>query len=200
MLVIGLTGPSGAGKGEVARLFCAHGIPVIDADEVYHRLLVPPSLCLNDLTARFGREILNADGTLCRPRLGSIVFSDPKSLSDLNAITHRYVMEKIRESLEAHRRDGARATVIDAPQLFEAGADALCDKIVSVLADRETRVSRIMARDGIDRDRAEKRIDAQKDDAFFCERSDRVIKNDGARELLAPVVCRMLSEWEVISP
>ncbi len=200
MLVIGLTGPSGAGKSEVADLLHRHGIAVIDADAVYHALLLPPSPCLDELCARFGSEILNTDGTLNRPYLGSIVFSDPAALAALNAIAHRYVMQDIRASLGGYKRLGARAVVIDAPQLFEAGADALCDKVISVLAPRETRIGRIMARDGIDRESAARRIDAQKSDAFFREHSDHVIENDGARDTLTSAVRALLLAWEVISP
>lgn len=200
MFVIGLTGPSGAGKSEVADLLHRYGIAVIDADAVYHALLLPPSPCLDELCARFGSEILNTDGTLNRPHLGSIVFSDPAALADLNAIAHRYVMQDIRASLGNYKRLGARAVVIDAPQLFEAGADALCDTVISVLAAKETRIARIMARDGIDSESAARRIDAQKSDAFFREHSNHVIENDGARDTLTSAVRALLVEWEVISP
>lgn len=199
MFVIGLTGPSGAGKSEVADLLHRHGIAVIDADAVYHALLLPPSPCLDELCARFGSEILNADGTLNRPYLGSIAFNAPAALADLNAIAHRYVMQDIRASLSSYKRLGARAVVIDAPQLFEAGADALCDTVISVLAPRETRIGRIMARDGIDRESAARRVDAQKSDAFFREHSDHVIENDGARDTLTSAVRALLLAWEVIS-
>ena len=87
MLVIGLTGPTGAGKGVVSEIFAAHGIPVIDADAVYHQLLIPPSACLNELVYTFGPQILNPDNTLNRRALGSIVFSDEAMLLQLNAIT-----------------------------------------------------------------------------------------------------------------
>ena len=200
MLVIGLTGPSGAGKSEVADLLHRNGLSVIDADAVYHALLLPPSPCLDELCARFGTEILNTDGTLNRPYLGSIVFSNPEALADLNAIAHRYVMDEIRAVLRGYERLGTRAVVIDAPQLFEAGADALCDTVVSVLAARETRIGRIMERDGIDREGATRRIDAQKSDVFFREHSDHVIENDGARDALTSAVRALLLEWEVISP
>ena len=76
MLVIGLTGPSGAGKGEVSHILKSHGAEIIDADAVYHSLLVPPSPCLDALCARFGKDVLNASGELDRQKLGSIVFSN----------------------------------------------------------------------------------------------------------------------------
>ena len=200
MLVIGLTGPTGAGKGAVAQLLRAYGLPVIDADAVYHALLVPPSPCLDALTTRFGRAILREDGTLDRQRLGAIVFSDTDALSDLNAIAHRYVMADIRAALEQWRAEGVRAAVIDAPQLFEAHADELCNTVVSVLADRDLRVERIMARDGIDAESALKRIRAQRSDDYFRSNSDYVIENNASIGQLAPHVRRILLETGVIAP
>ena len=194
MLVIGLTGPTGAGKGEVSKLFRAQGLPVIDADAVYHALLTPPSPCLDELRARFGEDILRSDGTLDRPRLGAIVFSDTQALADLNAITHRYVMADIKDTLEALRTEQTRAVVLDAPQLFEAGANRLCDTVVSVLADPALRASRIMARDGIDADAADRRIRAQKSDDYFRSHSDYVIENNASTEQLAPHVRQILLE------
>ncbi len=198
MLVIGLTGPSGAGKGEVAKLFSRYGLPVIDADAVYHALLVPPSLCLADLVARFGRDILTPDGTLDRPRLGRIVFSDPAALEDLNRITHRYVMEEIEHELEQLRKRGTRAAILDAPQLFEAGANRICSAVVSVLADRAERAERIRRRDGIDAETAMHRIRAQKGDEYFRAHSDYIIENNGSIEHLLPTVQDILQKTGVL--
>lgn len=199
MLVIGLTGPSGAGKGSVADIFSAYGIPVINADEVYHQLLLPPSLCLDELTDRFGVGILSENGTLDRRALGAIVFSDPIALEALNTITHHHVMREIRRRLEQLRRDHTRAAVIDAPQLFEAGAERDCNVIVSVIADKMLRLDRIMRRDGIDEKAAMQRIEAQKSDAFFRAHSDYVIENDTVPEALLPEVRRILCEMGVLS-
>ena len=199
MLVIGLTGPSGAGKGTVAELFSAYGLPVMNADEIYHQLLVPPSLCLDELTDRFGVGILTAEGTLNRRALGKIVFSDPVSLEALNTIAHHHVMHEIRRRLELLRRADTRAAVIDAPQLFEAGADRDCNVIVSVLADKRLRLDRIMRRDGINAEMALQRIEAQKTDAFFRSHSDYVIENNTVPEALLPEVRRILCEMGVLS-
>lgn len=197
MLVIGLTGPTGAGKGVVSHIFEAHGIPVIDADRVYHELLIPPSECLSELTYTFGREILCEDGTLDRRALGAIVFSDETALARLNAIAHRHVMNVIRARLEGMRKRELRAVVLDAPQLFEAGADKDCNVIVSVLADREVRMERIMKRDGIDRDTACRRIAAQKSDDFFRTHSNYVIENNGSDRQILPAVQKILTEMGV---
>jgi len=198
MFVIGLTGPSGAGKGEVARIFSAYGLPIIDADDVYHRLLLPPSSCLKELTLEFGGDILTSSGELDRRKLGEIVFSNPTALQRLNSIAHRYVMEDIHRRLEQLRRIGTRAAVLDAPQLFEAGAHRECGTVVAVLAEKRLRVERIMMRDGIDAESAYRRINAQKSDDYFRAHSDYVIENNGSAEHLQPIVHKILLALGVI--
>ena len=198
MLVIGLTGPTGSGKGCIAELFASYGLPVIDADAVYHELLVPPSKCLSELTVRFGGTILAEDGTLNRRALGRIVFSNPEALQALNSIAHKHVMAEIRTRLERLRREDTRAAVLDAPQLFEAGADRDCNVIVSVLADKALRLERIMRRDSIDAEIACKRIEAQKSDLFFRTHSDYVIENNDSADRLHPKVRQILLEMGVL--
>lgn len=199
MLVIGLTGPTGAGKGAVASIFARYGIPVINADRVYHELIAPPSSCLQELAEVFGKQILLADGSLDRRALGGIVFSDPAAREKLNSITHRYVMEEVQGQMERFRREGVRVAVFDAPQLFEAGAHRACGAVVSVLADRGLRLERIMARDGLTAEAAMRRILAQKSDEFFKTHSDYIVENNGSLESLAPQVHRILLALGVIS-
>ncbi len=199
MLVIGLTGPTGAGKGAVAAIFEGYGIPVINADRVYHELITPPSSCLRELREAFGKGILLPDGSLDRRTLGGIVFNDPAARERLNAITHRYVMEEVKTRMERFRRDGVPVAVFDAPQLFEAGAQKACTAVISVLADRGLRLERIMVRDNISAEAAMRRILAQKSDEFFRAHSDYIIENNGNVELLAPQIRRILKELGVIS-
>ena len=199
MLVIGLTGPTGAGKGAVAAIFEGYGIPVINADRVYHELITPPSSCLRELREAFGKGILLPDGSLDRRTLGGIVFNDPAARERLNAITHRYVMEEVKTRMERFRRDGVPVAVFDAPQLFEAGAQKACTAVISVLADRGLRLERIMVRDNISAEAAMRRILAQKSDEFFRVHSDYIIENNGNVELLAPQIRRILKELGVIS-
>ncbi len=199
MLVIGLTGPTGAGKGAVASIFERYKIPVINADRVYHELISPPSSCLQELVQSFGKHILLPDGNLDRRALGGIVFNDPAARERLNAITHRYVMEEVKSQMERLRIEGVPVAIFDAPQLFEAGAHRACGAVISVLADRRLRLERIVARDGISAEDAMRRINAQKSDTFFKTHSDYIIENNGAIEMLAPQVHRILVELGVIS-
>lgn len=198
MLVIGLTGPTGAGKGAVSSIFEGYGIPVINADLVYHELITPPSSCLQELAEAFGKDIILPNGMLNRRALAGVVFADPAARERLNAITHRYVMEEVKTRMERFRKEGVPVAVLDAPQLFEAGAHKACGAVISVLANRQLRLERIMERDSITADAAMRRILAQKSDDFFKTHSDYIIENNGAMELLAPEVHRILKKLGVI--
>ncbi len=194
MLLIGLTGPSGAGKSTVADIFRRYGLPVLDADEIYHALLIPPSECLSELTLQFGSEILNPDGTLNRGRLAALALPDPDRLRVLNEIAHRHVMADVRRRVRQMQAEGIPAAVFDAPQLFESGADRDCSVIVSVLCDREVRMQRILARDHLTAEEATRRFDAQHDDKFFRLRSDYIIENDRSSAYLEECVREILRE------
>lgn len=199
MLLIGLTGPSGAGKSTVGRIFASVGLPVLNADDIYHTLLTPPSECLSDISECFGQEVIQADGTLNRKALATIVFNDPRELEKLNHITHSHVLRDFRRQLKKIRDMGIPAAVFDAPLLFESGANRECNIVVSVLADEETRIQRIIARDGITRQAALERIHAQKSDHFFKTHSDYVIENNANTDTLIAQVERILRETGVLS-
>lgn len=201
MLIIGLTGPSGAGKDVVASRMAPFGVVSIDTDKVYHSLLLPPSDCLDALTVRFGRGILRSDGTLNRAALAAIVFADghEADLDALNHITHRYVLAQVRNQCRALALVGRPAVLVDAPLLFESGFDRECDHTIAVLADHEVRLERIMARDGLTREAAEARLNAQKSDDFYVKRAEVTIRNDGTPGDLDETVTRLLTDWGVIS-
>lgn len=202
MLIIGLTGPSGAGKGVVCAAMAAYGIPSIDTDRVYHELLVPPSACLDALVDRFGKAILSPDGTLDRRALAAIVFAEGHEDDHLalNTITHRYVLDEVRKLCRAYESEGRTAVLVDAPLLFESGFDTECDVTLAVLADRALRHERIMARDGLSYEAANARLRAQKPDEFYLSRADHAIRNDGQMSQVERDVKRFLTESGVIAP
>ena len=199
MKIIGLTGPSGAGKGLCDAYFRAVGIPCIDTDAVYHDLLVPPSACADELVARFGPEIQNADQTIHRKKLASLVFSDKsgKAAKDLNAIAHKYVREKALALLEDFRAAKKEAVVVDAPLLFEAHFDAFCDFTIAVLADRELRTSRIMKRDTLSKEKAGERILAQPQDDFYMANAKYIQYNNGDKNDLFASLTNILTKENV---
>ena len=201
MLTVGLTGPSGGGKGTVASLFAPYGILSIDTDKVYHDLLIPPSPCLNDLAARFGSHILNPDGTLDRRTLATHVFAkgNEDELADLNRITHAYVLQVTRSICRELEAKGCVGVLVDAPLLFESGFDKECDTTLAVLADPDLRLTRIMARDGLTLEQAKARMTAQKPDSYYMERAAHVIQNNGSPNNLLKDLQRLLQAWGVIS-
>ncbi len=197
LTVIGLTGPSGSGKNIVAGVFSKHGIGIFDSDSVYHKLLIPPSACSNELILEFGEEILNADGTLNRQRLSEIVFSGEgheERLAKLNKISHKHVISEFFRWIDEMKEKNMTAVLIDAPLLFESGLSEHCDFIISVLADKEIRLSRIIERDNIPKENAIMRINNQNPDEFYIEKSTFVIENNGLISEVKEATEKVLSE------
>lgn len=198
MKILGLTGPSGSGKTLFSRFLGSRGYPCINADELYHSMLVPPSALLDSIRAEFGDSFFDENGELNRKALGRLVFSSKESLERLNATVLPAVIEKIRSIAKYYEQNGAKILIIDAPTLFEAGYDKSCDMTVSILAPASLRVERISERDEISTSDALLRTQAQKDDSFYYERSDRVIVNDADEEALKrqaeALICELLGK------
>ena len=196
MFVIGITGPSGAGKGALSNILSSLGMRIIDADVVYKEIITPSSDCLIELAAQFGAEILNSDGTLDRKTLAKLVFGEEnrEKLLLLNEITHKYVVHRIRETVEMYRSQGEKACVIDAPLLIEAGLCGDCDLTIAVLADKCIRQERISKRDHITPDEAMARINSQKDDSFYISHTDRVLHNNGDIDEMRTNAIKLLND------
>lgn len=177
MTVIGITGPTGAGKTTALNELEKLGGCVLDADAVYHELLENNQTLQNELRERFG-DMSGADGRFDRKKLGKVVFHDKKALDDLNRIAHFHVVSELRRRLEQAERNNCRAAAIDAYALFESGCDQLCDTTLAVLAPAEIRVRRIMAREGISEEYARARVAAQHSDSFYQEHCAHILIND----------------------
>lgn len=184
MTVVGLTGQSGSGKTTVSAAFARVGFMVINADMLARKVMEKGQPCLDETVMHFGREILLPDGSLDRKYLGKIVFSDRKKLDELNGICYKYINRMVEEIISGYGSRGERYVLLDAPTLFEAGEDKLCDVIVSVTADRKLRLKRITERDNISESTAEDRFNSQHDTEFFRSRSDYMIENNGSLEEL----------------
>ncbi|MBR6513198.1 MAG: dephospho-CoA kinase [Clostridia bacterium] len=174
MLIVGLTGASGSGKGYLCSLLCHKDICIIDTDRVYHKMISAPSSCVDALVSAFGEGILNPQGGIDRAVLGSIVFSDEEKLKLLNSVAHAFIRTECEEIME---RCDAKIVILDAPVLFESGFDDMCDVTVGVVASEDVRVERIVKRDSIDPERAYARIKNQHTDDYFRQRCDIIIEN-----------------------
>ncbi|MFE2101932.1 MULTISPECIES: dephospho-CoA kinase [unclassified Streptomyces] len=176
MLKVGLTGGIGAGKSEVSRLLVEHGAVLIDADRIAREVVAPGTPGLAAVVEAFGEEILAADGSLDRPRLGSIVFADPGKLAVLNSIVHPLVGAR---SLELESAAAEDAVVIhDVPLLTENGLAPLYDLVVVVDASPETQLDRLVRLRGMTEDDARARMAAQATREQRREIADVVIDND----------------------
>ena len=176
--IIGLTGQTGAGKSTVRDIFKEKGAAVIDADSVAHDITDNNLDCIYDIVNRFSCLVLNEKGKINRKALGKMVFSDPKELAALNKIIFPYILKAIEHEVLGYISKGAENIVIDGATVIESGCGKMCDVLVSVVAERETRITRIIKRDGISKADAERRVSAQKPEEFYTENSDFVIRND----------------------
>lgn len=174
---IGLTGSIACGKSTVSDYLRELGYFVADADAISRRLTAPGGLALPSLRRTFGDDIFDGD-ILDRRALGSIVFGDAGKRSLLNAILHPLIIGTVQAELEAH--DAPDVLVFgDVPLLYECGMAHMFDRVWVVSASREVQIDRLLVRDGLPREDAERRIDAQMPLQQKCLLADAVIHTDG---------------------
>lgn len=172
--VIGLTGMSGAGKSTACGVFKSEGFDIIDCDKICRDIVEKGKPCLNEIAASFGSRILTKEGEYNRREVGRIIFGDSNKRFLINRIMYPYVSYIVIKRILQTKK---RFAVIDAPTLFESGIDDICDVIVSITADKETLINRIVSRDNTSRETAENRLKSQQTCDFYKSRSDYVIDN-----------------------
>lgn len=187
MKIWGLCGQSGAGKTTALNTLLSLGATVCNCDRVSREVMRGGTPCADEVVSAFGKEIL-FDGEIDRRTLGKIVFFDKEKLATLTKITHRYIKAEVMRRIESAKENGEALFVIDAPLLFESGLDKICDLTVAIVASREKRLERIMARDKIDLELAEKRLSSQLDEDELNRLANEVIVNDGSEEELAKAI------------
>ena len=177
MKVVGLCGQSGSGKGYVCSLFHELNVASIDTDKVYHDIISVNSDCTRELVATFGDSILLDQG-INRKELGKIVFSSKEKLVLLNEITHKHILKQVRSEIDRIKNENQFIGIlIDAPLLFESGFDKECDVTIAVIADTDTKLSRIMKRDVLSESQAIKRLSTQIPDEELSQRCDYTLDN-----------------------
>ena len=178
-MIVGITGGTGCGKTTLLNLIAEQGGLILDCDAIYHELLISDKAMLDAIVQRFPGVV--ESGALNRKKLGSIVFADENALQDLNRITHAAVKAEVLRRLDT----APKLVAIDAIGLFEGGLAELCDVTVAVTAPEEMRVQRLMLRDNISEEYARSRIRAQHSEAWFRERCDYVLSNNGTLDAFA---------------
>lgn len=196
MKIIGVTGGSGAGKTVATKAMASLGAEILDADVLAREVVMPDMPALYEIQKEWKSVVKG--GVLERRALAKIVFNDDEQLHKLNAITHKYIIEKINQRI---KNSDAPIVVIDAIALFESGLSDMCDITICVIADKNERIERIMKRDNLTRHEAEERINAQKSDSFYIENADFTIYNNGnlgkAEEEIGRIIKGSLFEKDI---
>lgn len=190
IMIIGLTGQSGAGKSTVCKVFAESGFDIVNCDDIA-RKTADNRRFLDEISRRFSEDLLNPDGSLNRTATAKLIFTDEEKRGRYQRIIFPYIVnETVRRIKSAKDK-----VLLDAPTLFESGLDMVCDKIVSVTADTDKCAERIIKRDGITPEQARERLSSQHGVDFFKERSDINIENNGTLrqliELTAEVIDKM---------
>ena len=190
MIVIGLTGGIGTGKSEVARILEEIGAYIIDADRLGHSAYLPHSEIWEEVVKEFGNGVLLPDEEIDRKKLGSIVFNDPVQLAKLNEIMHPRMGQMVANIIEGL---DAEVVVVEAALLLEAGWDALVDEVWCTGASEDVVIDRLKARNGLNKEEAQKRINAQMSVDERKSRSQVMIENNGDLAQLTTVIEQI---WE----
>ena len=176
-MIIGLTGQSGAGKSTVSRkLSLQEGFAVIDCDSIAKEVTADGSLCNEQIKKRFP-EAVSDELVLDRSKMAGIVFSDKEKLREYESIIYPFITQRVNDLISLYSSNGYQAIILDAPTLFEAGMENICDLIIGVTADIDIRKTRIRQRDNISDEMIDKRFSSQRDDDFFKKHCQYIINN-----------------------
>ena len=175
-MIVGLTGGIGTGKSTVSKLFKENGADIYDADIIAKEIMEELET-IEEIGKEFGSSILDKNQKLDRQKLKEIVFKNKEKLEILNKIVHPKVIKRF-ENIKSNIKKEEIA-IFDIPLLFEAKMENLCDLIVVVDIDREKQIERIIERDGIEEELAEKIIDSQMSSETKRKKADIVIENNG---------------------
>ncbi len=175
-IVIGLTGQSGSGKTTVCHTFEDEGFDIINADLIAREVTQKGTDCSKAIYDKF--PYFFTDGILDRAKTAKYVFNDKELLEEYSSVIYPFIIERIDSKIKQFKENGSKFILLDAPTLFEAGADKLCDMIVCVITDEALRAKRIALRDNIDYDMIKSRFSSQHNDSFYINRSDFVITNN----------------------
>ncbi len=177
-MVIGITGSSGAGKSTICKMLKnEYKVKIINADKVAKKLSRKGTSYTIEIIEKFGKDIVDEEGELRRKRLAELIYNDSEKRKKLNNCTFKYIKKEI-EKLVKKEINTDNTVIIDAPLLFECELDKLCDKVIGIISKRELQIERIVARDNIDYETAEKRLNAQETNEFYVKKCNEIIENN----------------------
>lgn len=195
-MIIGITGSSGAGKSTICEaLKKNYKAKIINADKIAKKLSKKGTSYIIDIIKKFGKDIVDEEGELKRKKLAEIIYSDPKKREELNNCTFKYIKKEIEKEIK--KIDEDTIAVIDAPLLFESELNKICDKAIGVISKKELQIERIVARDNIDYEQAEKRLAAQQTNEFYIKNCDDIIENNNNLVNVEKVIQDILEKYGI---
>src|SRR5690606_6631957 len=196
MMIIGLTGSIASGKSTVSKMLKNAGYPIIDADLVARQVVEPGSETLAQIVQAFGPEVIQADGTMDRAKVGEIIFNDPASRKILNELIHPAIRQEMLQQRHDFLAQGYKTIIMDIPLLFESRLQHLVDKILVVSVTEEKQFSRLVERNGFSEKEARARISSQLPMSVKEDGADAVIYNNGTLDETKWQLNRILDNWQ----
>lgn len=195
-MIIGITGSSGAGKSTVCEILAEkYQVKVLNADKIAKQLSQKGNAYLDDIVELFGQEILREDGELDRPKLANIIYNDDEKREKLNQSTFYHIRYVLQEEILNMVKQKDTMIAIDAPLLLEANLQQMCDVVIAVIVrDKELQIKRIMQRDWLTKEQAEKRLQVQMTDEFYTSKSQYIIVNNGEIKAVEEQVNKIMKE------
>ncbi|WP_107839797.1 dephospho-CoA kinase [Metasolibacillus meyeri] len=197
-MIIGLTGSIASGKSTVAQMLQSYQLPIVDADLVARQVVEPGSETLQQIAQAFGQDVIKADGTMDREKVGSIIFHEPAQRKVLNDIIHPAIRAEMLRQRDEFVQGGAAHVVMDIPLLFESKLQHFVDKILVVSVTEEIQLARLMERNQLPEDEARARIASQLPMSVKEQGADAVIYNNTTKESTAQQLEKILQQWAVI--
>ncbi|WP_066194703.1 MULTISPECIES: dephospho-CoA kinase [Gracilibacillus] len=197
-MIIGITGNIATGKSLVSQILMEdYHIPVIDADLVAREVVEPGEPALHEIITVFGEEMLQADGTLDRGKLGKLIFQEKESRHQLNSIVHPAIRQRMQQQKETLLQQGHATIALDIPLLFENNLTYLVDRTIVVAATESVQKKRLMERNQLSKEEAEKRMGSQMDLEKKKQLADYVIDNSGTITETKQQVAAVLKDWQI---
>jgi dephospho-CoA kinase len=191
---IGLTGGIATGKSTVSKILKANGVPVVDADEIAHAVVELGRPGLQQVVSQFGKEVLKADGSLDRRKLGQAVFGNPGKLLQLENILHPLIQAETAALRKKYHDSGESFAIYDVPLLFEKKLEAHFDAIIVVTSSEEIQKSRMRQRDSLSEGEIHNRLKSQVPLSEKIRKANWVIKNEGSVQELESEVLKLLKK------
>ncbi len=195
-MIIGLTGSIASGKSTVSQMLKELGYPVVDADLVARQVVEPGTETLNNIVQAFGPEVIRADGSMDREKVGAIIFNDPASRKKLNDIIHPAIRREMLRQRQAFLAEGYETVIMDIPLLFESKLQHMVDKILVVSVSEQEQLKRLMERNGLAEKEAKARIASQLPLSVKEQGADEVLDNNGSIEHTKRQLMRILDNWQ----